>query len=130
MAEERGMGHTFRATDVGAYFGEAGVTVPDPFFGGEGPTRGMSALRRMHGGLPSQREEYIAEKLFIFCRETRGKGVAEVEVTDVRPLTTVAENMVDGQSSTVNTKLRIAIPPNSSSKPKPSMRRTLSSPRA
>ena len=24
MAEERGMGHTFRATDVGVYFGEAG----------------------------------------------------------------------------------------------------------
>ena len=32
MAEERGMGYTFRATDVGAYFGESGVTVPDPFF--------------------------------------------------------------------------------------------------
>ncbi len=39
MAEERGMGHTFRATDVGSYFGEAGVTVPDPYFGGEGPAR-------------------------------------------------------------------------------------------
>src|SRR5574342_507207 len=26
MAEERGMAHTFRATDVGAYFGEQGVT--------------------------------------------------------------------------------------------------------
>jgi len=30
IAEERGMGHTFRATDVGAYFGDPGVTVPDP----------------------------------------------------------------------------------------------------
>ena len=38
MADEMRMGHTFRATDVGAYFGEAGVTVPDPYFGGEGPT--------------------------------------------------------------------------------------------
>src|SRR5690349_8047116 len=28
MSEERGMGNTFRATDVGAYFGEAGLTVP------------------------------------------------------------------------------------------------------
>ena len=33
------MDATFRATDVGAYFGEAGVTVADPFFGGEGPAR-------------------------------------------------------------------------------------------
>jgi cholesterol oxidase len=39
MAEERGMGHTFRATDVGSFFGEAGATVPDPYFGGEGPDR-------------------------------------------------------------------------------------------
>ncbi|HXQ33624.1 MAG TPA: NAD(P)-binding protein, partial [Anaerolineales bacterium] len=39
IAEERGMGATFRATDVGAFFGEAGITVPDLFFGGEGPDR-------------------------------------------------------------------------------------------
>ncbi len=39
MADEICMGHTFRATDVGAYFGEAGVTVNDPYFGGEGPAR-------------------------------------------------------------------------------------------
>ena len=39
MADEICMGHTFRATDVGAYFGEAGVTVADPYFSGEGPAR-------------------------------------------------------------------------------------------
>src|SRR5512141_1409054 len=39
MAEERSMGHTFRSTDVGAYFGESAVTVPDPYFGGDGPSR-------------------------------------------------------------------------------------------
>src|SRR5690606_39280780 len=39
IAEARGMSHTFRATDVGAYFGEPGVPAPDPFFGGEGPVR-------------------------------------------------------------------------------------------
>src|SRR5512141_276841 len=35
MAEKIHMGHTFRATDVGAYFGEPGVTVCDPYFGGQ-----------------------------------------------------------------------------------------------
>ncbi|MBN7796547.1 GMC oxidoreductase [Parahaliea mediterranea] len=30
---------TFRRTPVGAYFGEPGKTVPDPYFGGEGPER-------------------------------------------------------------------------------------------
>ncbi|MBN2008575.1 GMC family oxidoreductase [candidate division KSB1 bacterium] len=29
----------FKATDVGVFFGEPGVTVPDPFFGGKGPAR-------------------------------------------------------------------------------------------
>ena len=37
QAEERGLGHTFRATEVGVFFGPAGETVPDPYFGGEGP---------------------------------------------------------------------------------------------
>ncbi len=39
MAAARGMEHTFRAMDVGAYFGDPGKTVPDPFFNGEGPER-------------------------------------------------------------------------------------------
>jgi cholesterol oxidase len=30
---------TFRTHDVGVWFGEEGVTVPDPFFGGRGPAR-------------------------------------------------------------------------------------------
>lgn len=38
-AEEMGVGHTFRKTPVGVYFGTSGQTVDDPFFGGEGPAR-------------------------------------------------------------------------------------------
>jgi cholesterol oxidase len=30
---------TFHATEVGVYFGESGVTVPDPYFSGAGPAR-------------------------------------------------------------------------------------------
>jgi cholesterol oxidase len=44
VAEEMGVGHTFRKTPVGVFFGRAGerepgVAVPDPFFGGAGPER-------------------------------------------------------------------------------------------
>ena len=42
IAEDRGRGHTFRPANVSVYFGEPGkegVTVPDPYFGGEGPDR-------------------------------------------------------------------------------------------
>ena len=39
VAEDMGVGHTFRRTPVGVFFGEAGKTVADPFFGGVGPDR-------------------------------------------------------------------------------------------
>ena len=40
VAEDMGVGDTFRLTPVGVFFGApAGVTVPDPYFGGVGPQR-------------------------------------------------------------------------------------------
>ncbi|NMO92424.1 FAD-dependent oxidoreductase [Actinomycetospora sp. TBRC 11914] len=40
VAEELGVGHTYRRADVGVLFGdEPGVEVPDPYFGGAGPAR-------------------------------------------------------------------------------------------
>lgn len=40
VAEQMGVGHTFRLTPVGVFFGDGpGVTSDDPFFGGVGPTR-------------------------------------------------------------------------------------------
>ena len=38
-AADLGVAETFRKTPVGVFFGAPGVTVPDPFFGGEGPAR-------------------------------------------------------------------------------------------
>jgi cholesterol oxidase len=39
MAVERARGDTFRPTEVAVHFGEEGVEVPDPYFGGKGPMR-------------------------------------------------------------------------------------------
>jgi len=39
VAEAAGCGHTFRMQDVGVFFGEPEVTVPDPYFDGRGPER-------------------------------------------------------------------------------------------
>jgi cholesterol oxidase len=39
VAEEMGVGSTFRRTPVGVFYGKPGETVPDPFFGGVGPDR-------------------------------------------------------------------------------------------
>jgi cholesterol oxidase len=97
MAEERGMGHTFRATDVGAYFGEAGVTVPDPYFGGQGPPR--AGCRHCGGcmvGCRYNAKNTLPKNYLYFAEKNGAEIISEVEVTDVRPLT-----MDDGQS-TVN----------------------------
>ncbi|GAB4496966.1 MAG: GMC family oxidoreductase [Anaerolineales bacterium] len=97
MAEERGMGHTFRATDVGSYFGEAGVTVPDPYFGGEGPAR--AGCQHCGGCMVGCRHnaKNTLPKNYLYFAEKRGAKVqAEVEVMNVRPLT------ADGGRSAVN----------------------------
>lgn len=89
MAEERGMGHTFRATDVGSYFGEAGVTVSDPYFGGEGPDR--AGCQHCGGCMVGCRHnaKNTLPKNYLYFAEKRGAKVqSEVEVIDVRPLTT------------------------------------------
>ncbi len=40
VADDMGVGSTFRLTPVGVFFGDGpGVTTPDPFFGGRGPER-------------------------------------------------------------------------------------------
>ena len=105
FAEERGMGHTFRATDVGSYFGEAGVTVPDPYFRGEGPDR--AGCQHCGGCMVGCRHnaKNTLPKNYLYIAETRGAKVqAEVEVTNVRPLTTDdgRQTMVNGQSSMVS----------------------------
>ena len=38
-AERRGRGDTFRSTNVGVFFGQPDVEVPDPYFDGRGPAR-------------------------------------------------------------------------------------------
>ncbi|WP_326569020.1 GMC family oxidoreductase [Amycolatopsis rhabdoformis] len=39
VAEDMGIGHTYRRTPVGVYFGTPGEESADPFFGGAGPAR-------------------------------------------------------------------------------------------
>jgi len=39
VAQDRGVGHTYRPTPVGVFFGNPGVEVEDPYFGGAGPRR-------------------------------------------------------------------------------------------
>ncbi len=88
MAEEIGMGHTFRATDVGSYFGEAGVTVPDPFFGGEGPDRaGCQHCGGCMVGCRHNAKNTLPKNYLYFAEKNGAIVISEAQVTDVQPVT-------------------------------------------
>jgi len=87
MARERGMDHTFRATDVGAFFGEPDVTVPDPYFGGKGPRR--AGCRQCGGcmvGCRYNAKNTLPKNYLYFAEKNGAVVIAEAQVTDVRPL--------------------------------------------
>jgi cholesterol oxidase len=118
MADEIGMGHTFRATEVGAYFGEAGVTVADPYFGGEGPAR--AGCQHCGGCMVGCRynAKNTLPKNYLYFAEKKGAVVqSEIEVIDVRPLTiNHGQSMVNGPLSIVE-KPRYKVIYQSSSSP-------------
>ncbi len=87
LGEEWGVGDTYKKTPVGIYFGEAGETVADPFFGGEGPERTGCLLcgRCMVGCQHGAKNTLV--KNYLFFAEKRGAQVtAERTVLDIRPL--------------------------------------------
>ncbi len=86
FAEERGMGRTFRATEVGAYFGDPGALVPDPYFGGAGPAR--AGCRHCGGCMVGCRynAKNTLPKNYLYFAEKNGAEIkAETEVVDVKP---------------------------------------------
>lgn len=87
VAREFGAEASFRPTEVGAWFGEPGVEVPDPYFGGEGPSRrgctycGGCMVGCRHGA------KNTLVKNYLWLAERRGAEVAaETAVRDLRPL--------------------------------------------
>jgi cholesterol oxidase len=87
LGEDLGVSDTYRKTPVGIYFGEPGKTVPDPFFGGEGPERtGCQMCGRCMVGCPHGAKNTLV-KNYLHLAERRGARVfAERTVVDVRPL--------------------------------------------
>jgi cholesterol oxidase len=97
IADERGMGHTFRTTDVGTYFGAEGVTVPDPYFNGEGPERaGCIHCGGCMVGCRHNAKNTLPKNYLYFAEKNGAEVISESEVTDVTPLT-----MDDGQKTMV-----------------------------
>ena len=87
LGEELGVGDTYKRTPVGVFFGEPGKTVPDPFFGGEGPDRtGCRLCGRCMVGCPHGAKNTLV-KNYLYLAEKRGARVMpERTVVDIRPL--------------------------------------------
>ena len=84
---EIGREQGFESVRVAVYFGAAGETVPDPFFGGEGPARtgctlcGGCMIGCRHGA------KNTLDKNYLWLAERRGSRVVpDTEVTWVRPV--------------------------------------------
>ncbi len=87
LGEELGVSDTYQKTPVGIFFGEAGKTVPDPFFDGEGPERtGCQLCGRCMVGCPHGAKNTLV-KNYLYLAERRGaKVIPERMVVDIRPL--------------------------------------------
>jgi cholesterol oxidase len=87
LGEELGVGDTYKKTPVGIFFGEPGKTVPDPYFGGEGPERtGCRLCGRCMVGCPHGSKNTLV-KNYLYLAERRGARVMpERTVIDIRPL--------------------------------------------
>jgi cholesterol oxidase len=82
-----GASETYAKTRVGVFFGEPGVTVDDPYFGGEGPPRtGCIACARCMVGCPHGAKNTLV-KNYLWFAERRGVQVRpERTVVDIRPI--------------------------------------------
>ena len=103
-AESAGYGDSFYNTDVGVYFGKPGETVPDPYFGGEGPERtgcllcGGCMVGCRHGA------KNTLDMNYLWFAEKRGTEIfPETKVIDVKPLG--AADGSDGYEVTTKTGL-------------------------
>ncbi len=99
LGEHLGVSDTYQKTPVGVFFGEegqAGKTVPDPFFGGDGPERTACRLcGRCMVGCPHGAKNTLV-KNYLYLAERRGARVMpERTVIDIWPIAP-AEGRGDG----------------------------------
>ncbi|HEX5724751.1 MAG TPA: GMC family oxidoreductase [Longimicrobiaceae bacterium] len=87
LARDLGREAHLQPVDVGVFFGAPGVTVPDPYFGGEGPER--TGCTQCGGCMLGCRfgAKNTLDRNYLYLAEKRGLRVlAEHEVTWIRPV--------------------------------------------
>jgi cholesterol oxidase len=87
FGEEIGVGETYRKTPIGVFLGEAGETVADPYFGGEGPERtGCTHCGRCMVGCPVGAKNTLVKNYLWFAEHQGATVTPDRLVTDIRPL--------------------------------------------
>ena len=87
VAERRGQGGTFRATEVGVFFGTPDQTVPDPYFGGRGPERsGCTQCGGCMVGCRNNAKNTLPKNYLYFAEQQGARVWAETQVTRLVPL--------------------------------------------
>ncbi len=86
IARDIGREEHFHPTTVSVHFGEPGRTVPDPYFGGEGPERtGCTHCGRCMTGCPTGAKNTL-DRNYLWLAERRGAEIhPETTVTAIRP---------------------------------------------
>ncbi|MDH3755167.1 MAG: GMC family oxidoreductase, partial [Acidimicrobiia bacterium] len=87
LGNRMGVADTYRATEVGVYFGTAGERAPDPYFGGAGPDR--SGCIHCGGCMVGCRHDAknSLDRNYLYLAEQAGATVLpERQVVDVTPL--------------------------------------------
>jgi cholesterol oxidase len=87
VADDMGVGETFHPTPVGVFFGEPGVEVDDPYFGGAGPRRtGCIDCGECMTGCRHNAKNTLT-KNYLYLAEKAGAEVYSLTtVTSVEPL--------------------------------------------
>ncbi len=86
-AESIGVEDTFTRTPVAVYFGEPGKTVPDPFFGGEGPERtGCTRCGACMVGCRVGAKNTVLKNYLYFAEKAGAEVLPDSQVTDIEPL--------------------------------------------
>jgi cholesterol oxidase len=87
LGEHLGVQDTYAKTRVGVFLGEPGATVPDPYFGGDGPARtGCTRCGRCMVGCTVGAKNTLGKNYLWFAERRGAEVMADREVVDVRPV--------------------------------------------
>jgi cholesterol oxidase len=87
VAKDLGVEDTYHRTNVGVFFGEPGVEVDDPYFGGAGPRRsGCIHCAGCFVGCPHNAKNSTTTNYLYLAEQAGAKVHALTTVVDVRPL--------------------------------------------